>query len=758
MNAQQIADRLKATPNGDGSWMARCPAHDDHTPSLSIKSAGEKVLLNCFAGCTPEAVCGSMGIKVADLFAAPAKLTIPKRGLPGSIVAKYDYTDENGTLLYQVVRFDPKDFRQRKPSAGDGWDWNTKGIRRVLYRLPEVLAAMSRGETIFVCEGEKDCLALATLGLPATCNAGGAESNPRGSKWISAYTKCLSGATVVILPDRDKPGRRHAQIVAEHLRSGASSVRIVELPDHQGKPVKDAADFVDAGGGAEDIQRLVEAASPLDRAVTRLADQDEASEAPTPTIAETRSADPLVELYGSPYYLDDYGEINGLNERYWAGDFAAVNKVLYDPDEKSFYLYHAPRGLWQVVSADAIREMVSSRLLARSRSDGQPGLERQITQVRLKAICGALAGIVEKKGVFQEKRRIIHVQNGVVRFTREGDPRFGVFSPDDYSRNQSPHPFEAEAKCPRFLNELIHHAVTEEDASLIQRWLGLALFGYNLPQRFLILDGTPGGGKSTLVKIIQAMVGIENTYQLRTEHLNDRFEMYRFRGKTMLIAPDVAGDFLEQKGASRLKVIVGGDPLSVEAKGSNGDFSMFGTFNVIITCNSRLRLRLEGDVGAWRRRMLIVRYENPPPEKRILDFDKVLLREEGAGILLWAMVGFAKLQEEFQQTRDFELTDAQRGRIESLLAESDSLSIFIRECLVKTQGGTITSSQLVQRYSEFCADKGWNAMPSGVVESKSTDLMLQTWQVAKSHSIEGDGRRSNRGWRGVAFKEEWDNT
>ncbi len=66
-----------------------------------------------------------------------------------------------------------------------------------------------------------------------------------------------------------------------------------------------------------------------------------------------------------------------------------------------------------------------------------------------------------------------------------------------------------------------------------------------------------------------------------------------------------------ERGASRLKVLVGGDPISGEGKGLNGDFPMFGTFNIVMTCNSRLRLRLEGDAGAWRRRLLVVRYEKP---------------------------------------------------------------------------------------------------------------------------------------------------
>ncbi len=180
---------------------------------------------------------------------------------------------------------------------------------------------------------------------------------------------------------------------------------------------------------------------------------------------------------------------------------------------------------------------------------------------------------------------------------------------------------------------------------------------------------------------------------------------------------------------------------------------MFGTFNIVVTCNSRLRVRLEGDVGAWRRRLLFVAYEKPAPEKRILDFDKPLLREEGSGILRWAMAGFVKLQTEFNQFGDFALTETQRGRIDSLLAESDSLRLFVKERMDRHEHGDVTSAEVSQAYAEFCADKGWNAMPSAIVERSLPDIMLEQFHVTKSHSIERDGKKSNRGWRKVRLRE-----
>jgi putative DNA primase/helicase len=96
---------------------------------------------------------------------APAGKTSPR------IVATYDYLAERGELIFQVVRFDPKDFRQRRPDGNGGWIWTVKGVRQVPYRLPELIVTPIE-TSVFIVEGEKDADNLAMLGLAATCNAG----------------------------------------------------------------------------------------------------------------------------------------------------------------------------------------------------------------------------------------------------------------------------------------------------------------------------------------------------------------------------------------------------------------------------------------------------------------------------------------------------------------------------------------------------------------------------------------------------------
>jgi P4 family phage/plasmid primase-like protien len=667
----------------------------------------------------------------------------------------YDYTDAAGHLLFQVVRSVPKGFKARRPDPGSpgAWIHDINGVERVLFRLPEVIRAVSEGREVFLVEGEKDVLALVRNGFEATCNPFGAGPG----KWQPSYSDILKGADVVIIADKDIKGRAHAQRVAARLAGKAKRIRIVEVPDTGGKPVKDSHDFFDAGGTAEQFRLLCATAqdweaSPMtsDENTGKLSDKAPGLASTTSMTATANTPHAQLENdYGSPFYENDRGAVISINERYWAGLFALENRALYDPDEKAFYSYNEARGLWQPITAAAIREKMSQRMLDVSRELELDSLEKQIRQTKLKGVIEALMGIIEKPHVFRSKKPFIHVANGVIRFTEDNDIQFGGFSPYDFSRNQSPFTFDDKAECPRFLLELIYPAVSTEDAELLQQWAGLALFGYNLPQRFLILSGMPNGGKGTFVRIIQALVGVENTYQLRTECLAERFETFHYRGKTLLIGPDVPGDFLMHRAASALKVLVGGDPISAEGKGLNGDFQMFGTFNIVMTCNSRLRIRLDGDHGAWRRRLLVISYEKPPPATRVLDFDRLLLREESSGILLWAVKGFAKANQDFTQIGDFVLTDKQQQRTDSLLAESDSLRLFVREWVVQQPGRDMTTAEFQQGYAEYCAEKAWNPLPGAIVARQADDLMLELLRAPKAHSIERDGRKSNRGWRNV---------
>lgn len=168
------------------------------------------------------------------------------------IVATYPYLDETGELLFEVVRLDPKSFRQRRPDGAGGYVWNLKDVRQVPYHLPELLEAIGQERTVYIVEGEKDVDRLRRLNIPATCNAGGA------GKWKLEFIEHFVGADVVIIPDNDDAGREHVDKVARALSPVATRVRVLMLPNLPRKG--DVSDWLDAGGTAEDLHRLADAA------------------------------------------------------------------------------------------------------------------------------------------------------------------------------------------------------------------------------------------------------------------------------------------------------------------------------------------------------------------------------------------------------------------------------------------------------------------------------------------------------------------
>jgi hypothetical protein len=226
---------------------APCPLHRGTRDSFSINlETGEWY---CHSECNRG---GSIFKFEAELSGIDDKTAyvevlriIGREKVKRQIVAVYDYLSEGGEPLYQTVRYNPKDFRQRRPDGNGGWIWNLKGVRLVLYDLPAVLAA----PIVFVCEGEKDAKALKQLGVVATTNAMGA------GKWLPQYSQSLRGKEVIVIPDADPKGRKHAADIVGSLAGIAQSVKLIELPG-----AKDAALWIAKGGTKETLVSLVEAA------------------------------------------------------------------------------------------------------------------------------------------------------------------------------------------------------------------------------------------------------------------------------------------------------------------------------------------------------------------------------------------------------------------------------------------------------------------------------------------------------------------
>lgn len=292
-----------ANPKQRGdTYTAKCPAHDDNTPSLSVSPGSEpdSVLLHCFAGCTIDRITGALGLTPKDLFA-------PKQRADLQEIETYTYTNQDGEPVLRVHRYHPKTFRQSHWN-GSAWQWGAGNTPKLLYRLPRVVEAIATGQTIYVVEGERDVHTLERMGYVATTNAGGA------GKFTEQHAHQLDGANhVVIICDADQPGQQHAQRAAAEI----NWLGIQHTTMQPATGCKDITDHINAGFTIDQLQPMdpvdltdpiadpMDTTDPTDHGWTQadLADVLSANyQPPTPTICERTDGHAL-------FYL---GRINAL--------------------------------------------------------------------------------------------------------------------------------------------------------------------------------------------------------------------------------------------------------------------------------------------------------------------------------------------------------------------------------------------------------------------------------------------------------------
>jgi len=245
-------------------WACICPFHKDSSPSLRINP--EKQVWTCDP-------CG-LGGSIIDLHMLIHNISLPRAmeelsGEPPSgpdpfrvtkplqsppkpkeqastaelkEVCVYDYQDATGKTVYQVVRYEPKTFRQRHILPDGSISWKMDGVERLPYNLPTILST----DIVFIVEGEKDVETLRKADLSGTCNSGGAK------KWLPSYSQYLKNKRVYIIPDNDEPGLEHARQVLQSLEGIVEWVKWIDLPkEKDGKTIKDLTDYFETFENAD---------------------------------------------------------------------------------------------------------------------------------------------------------------------------------------------------------------------------------------------------------------------------------------------------------------------------------------------------------------------------------------------------------------------------------------------------------------------------------------------------------------------------
>lgn len=472
----------------------------------------------------------------------------------------------------------------------------------------------------------------------------------------------------------------------------------------------------------------------------------------------------LTKRVGDPFAEGGGGSVQ-VNESFIVGWMLAENQIVHATENGRFYVYDENAGIWMYKSDPEVHRLITDYITRLAIESGMGRIHLQNRSGNVRSIRQHLAAMTTK--LFFEPLAlngwvVFPANSGAVALILPTKEEPAQISPYPYSSTfrftwKSSLDFAPGAVCPRFQEELLVPVLHPEDIQLLQRLCGLMLIGANDIQKILLLEGAGGLGKGTFVRILQLIVGVAATEELRTRHLGSRFETARFVGRRILLGQDVPQDFLSTAAAAFLKTLTGGDTVGVERKGSNEAGYIKGDFHVIITSNAPLAVRVEADADAWMRRLIVIPFHRPigGETKRVPKLEEILVHEEGEGILNWFLKGACEALGEIQEHGSVRLTDAQLRRVDDRVRRSDTVAEFLGLRLVAKAGARVASHALWAGYLSFCEAQGAWAVPERSFQLRIKQEMNDRWgaQVQASENVVHGGKRC-RGYFGVELSPD----
>ena len=648
--------RLENLSAHSTGWTAKCPSHDDNHNSLSINVSKEtgNTLLNCKVGCEFRQIVADLGLSTSALF-APGSVSRKK------VVATYPYVDEDGKLLYEVLRYEPKAFSQR---AADGTR-STAGIRKVLYRLPRVLEAIESGDTIFLCEGEKDVASVEELGLVATTNDGGA------AHWRPGHTEVLSrAARVVILPDNDDAGRKRSAALLKLLPNA------VDLPLPGLAEKGDVSDWIAAGGTADQLLELADNPPvPADRIGAAPAKVRERSG----MLTDLGNAEALVADHGDILrYVFPWKTWLIWDGTRWAKD--EMDGIVRLAKQTVRKMYTEASGL------DTDRRSALVKHAMRSEASGR--LHAMVELARAEPGVGILPKELDADPW------VVNLKNGIL------DLRTGKLGPHDQAKlcvKRMEVEYDPGAECP--LWEAFLRRIFDGKAELIefmQRVAGYSLTGSIREQCIFILHGSGANGKSVFLETLRGLWGDYSeqsdpkTFQEKKQESISN-DVAALKGARLVAATETeSGGRLSE---TLVKQATGGE--DVTARFLHQEFFSYKPeFKLFLVTNHRPIIR-GSDNGIWRRIRLVPFEVTIPEAERDKDLMEKL-RAELPGILAWTVRGCAAWLAGGLAAPEA-VTVATSGYRE----EMDILGPFIKSAC--RPEGAVAFKELWAAYVDFCS-------------------------------------------------------
>jgi len=684
-----VLGRLEAVKRSGSGWRARCPAHEDRTPSLSIaEGADGRVLVKCMAGCELDDVTSALGMTTADLFADEGKASKPE------IVETYAYHDADGELLFEVVRYSPKAFKQRRPDGNGGWTWSLGKTPRVLFRLPVVLAKAKAGGAVWVAEGERDALALTAAGCAATCNSGGA------GKWRDSYSESLVGSEVTIVADADEPGRKHAAAVRDSLARHGVSCRVVEAAVG-----KDASDHLKAGKTiAEFVEVEVVAAEPVD-------------------------LDAL-----------DPGDAVNCTQLGNARRFALLHgdAARYDPG-RGWMVYDDAQGIWRAdqLRAETLAKRIPSSVLGEALQERDDDRRKALTKWALASETRAtiMAGLElarSEPGVaaladdFDADPDLVCAADCIID-TRTGDRR--PHDPAAMMTRRLGTAYDPGAACPLWTDHLETVTAGRESlARFLAEFFGMSLTGHTFEQCLAILYGIGANGKSVTLETVRAAAGTyasnadASTFMAKRDDSSSG--LARLAGARLVTAAETGTS--HRLDEALVKQVTGSEPVTARFL-YHEHFEFTPRFKLVLSTNHKPRVT-GTDHGIWRRIRLVpfdVVIPDAEQDHRLAE----RLRDELPGVLAWMVAGCLEWRQ-----HGLTMPDEVRDATACYQLEMDPLASFLEARTVAEDGASVTAGLLYQDYRAWSEETGDTPMSQRAFSARLTE-----------RGVNHSGRRDNAG-------------
>lgn len=648
---------------------------------------------------------------------------------------------------------------------GNPTSWKTvKGDQKGVIGTDNLFDSAKQSDItrVFKMEGCSDLLAVIPLLLPgeaAFCNVGGARENPAPFRWL---LEILEDKFVVVIHDRDEVGVEGALGKPAEGRKGwatwaagtASEVKNVELPyEVSGTHGKDFRDWLNEGHERSGLDKLI-------------------TEAETVVYVDQQ----VIEDGADPHRLarvnlENYQEKHDRRLVVWKGEWyrwKAGKYIKLEMAELKSKVTAAIRlefeSQWHA-EFTAYQEWVADTTKYKSENDKGPPKIKKVTPQLVTSVIAAMASQVQLPGTSvtmpcwledRSERYYISMQNGILDFDKvfagadEADFLL-PHSPNWFSQFQLDYEFNFASKCPTWLNYLDYVMEGDQDRiDLLQEWAGYLLTPTNYLQKFLVLEGLGGNGKTVYFAGIRAMLGRDNVSSVALENFSGQFALSTTIGKQANICGDVGE--IDGVAEGQLKQFTGGDCMTFDRKGIS-PLEVIPTAKLMMAWNLRPRFK-DRSMGVWRR-MMIVPFEREVEESRRItgmDSDKFWLESgEVPAILRWAIEGLDRLK----TVGKFTQPEVSKQAITEYRHESNPASEFLNECLTEEPEGLIQCQWLYELYVAWCREAGHNYPLSKIQFGKEVKKSFPSVgrNLLRSDLTKAEGDDRGRTWHhsGIDF-------